>query len=283
MSDIRNCLLTAGVLAVILAGPLFLVFWSHGRPVRPAAIALDDLTGDAAPLLSSFPHVVEVKRAGSFHPPIRIIQLLDTHAGPFELHKLGAGNRGQPHGERHADVEHVQLEEELFLYTLATQYGVREVLIEGLTPAGTKAWRARLDLLATMRKHDADLRRALADAQKLGNKNLIGETVQLLERARRERLELGAVAVLASQGVLKALPLDDDATPDTSELRGQGPTSARDKAIVGRALAAASPVAVIVLGGGHDLTREIARQSNGRAEYLRVTLRAHGQANVDRR
>jgi hypothetical protein len=47
------------------------------------------------------------------------------------------------------------------------------------------------------------------------------------------------------------------------------------------ALAAANPVAVIVLGGAHELAREIQRLSNGQAEYFRVVLAAYRKADSD--
>jgi hypothetical protein len=49
----------------------------------------------------------------------------------------------------------------------------------------------------------------------------------LLSQARRERLELGAIGVLASEGLLKALPLDDDATLDAADPRAKADKAKR--------------------------------------------------------
>jgi hypothetical protein len=47
-------------------------------------------------------------------------------------------------------------------------------------------------------------------------------------------------------------------------------TARREGAIVRKAIAEAKPVAVLVLGGAHDLAGAIRTQGGGRVEYLRV-------------
>jgi hypothetical protein len=46
---------------------------------------------------------------------------------------------------------------------------------------------------------------------------------------------------------------------------------------VRKALEQARPVAVLLLGGTHDLAGEIRRQGNGQVEYLRVATGAYRQ------
>ena len=78
---------------------------------------------------------------------------------------------------------------------------------------------------------------------------------------RSERLEAGAVGGLEALGEGRALPL---------ESRQGREVAHRDRAIVKRLLAA-GPLAVVVLGGGHDLASEVLRQGRN-VEYLRVEV-----------
>jgi hypothetical protein len=108
----------------------------------------------------------------------------------------------------------------------------------------------------------------------------------LLAQPERELLELGAPArLLAGVELAEVLPLED--TRLLAEARPVGAdgkirvdatrAEAREAAIVAAALRH-GPVAVIVLGGGHDLSAQVRRLGGGRCDHLRVTTARYREA-----
>jgi hypothetical protein len=99
----------------------------------------------------------------------------------------------------------------------------------------------------------------------------------LVEQARREQLEAGAAIRLLAAGELKeVLPLDSETTLQPANLVQEGQirgdaakVKERRDAMVRNALK--QPVAVIILGGSHDLTENADRLSRQRCEYVQVT------------
>ncbi len=109
------------------------------------------------------------------------------------------------------------------------------------------------------------------------------EAAEVIERHRRDALELGAPAVLLAAGELEeALPLDDavaleganPVTPGGKVRLDPAKLRARQEAIVRGLAAQGVPCAVIVLGGAHDLSGSVRRLAPG-CEYLRVTLKSY--------
>jgi hypothetical protein len=105
------------------------------------------------------------------------------------------------------------------------------------------------------------------------------EIAALLAQPERELLELGAPARLLAGGELaEVLPLDD--TRQLAEARPVGAdgkvradaakAEAREAGMVETALRPGQ-AAVIVLGGGHDLSAQVRRLGGGRCDDLRVT------------
>jgi hypothetical protein len=199
------------------------------------------------------------------------------------------------------EVELVQLEQAALLRCLARRHGLRRVLIEGLTPDGVEALRARVEaargmlarrpellhqqedvrgLLARLEaegKGDADRHARAAAVEK--------EIAALLAQPERELLELGAPARLLAGGELaEVLPLDDtrllaEARPVGADGKVRADAAkgeAREAAIV--AALRHGPIAVIVLGGGHDLSAQVRRLGGGRCDSLRVTTARYREA-----
>jgi hypothetical protein len=115
-------------------------------------------------------------------------------------------------------------------------------------------------------------------------KALAAQTRELIDDQRRALLGLGAPARLLAAGELaEVLALDDDGALEgaaprmaSRKLRLPPPAMrAREDAMVRRL--AGHALAVIVLGGAHDLSASVRALAPG-AEYIRVTTRAYHHA-----
>jgi hypothetical protein len=272
--------LWAGLL-VLVPVVLAVLFWpSRSRPGR-----LDDLAADPLPVLLALPSVQAVSRDGpSGQPAARIVHVLDWHLIPPDLHALDAGKAGQSYEEHLADVEQVQAEQVELLLALIGHHGPGEVLVEGLTEEGVEMWNVRVEALQHMASRQGEIQALLEEARRQKHPGMIQQALDLIEQHRRDRLELGAVAWLQAQGnPLRALPLDDAVALDAADPRRHkgkidpDTKANREAAIVRRAITEAKPVAVLILGGAHDLADEIRRQAGGRVEYLRVATGAYRQ------
>jgi hypothetical protein len=107
----------------------------------------------------------------------------------------------------------------------------------------------------------------------------------LLHDYRLDVLRFGATGQRSAASSSPAvLPLDDAELLDASRpISGKGEVKAdaekiraREDAQV-RAALKGGPVAVIVLGGAHNLTESVRRVGGGAVEYLRVTTRGYRQ------
>jgi hypothetical protein len=127
---------------------------------------------------------------------------------------------------------------------------VREVYTEGLNDDGLLAWREQITLL---RELPARLKSQIGKPHPD-----FDEIMALLLQISRE---VGAAGTFEAGGDGRALPLEEKEGGEVEE---------RDRAIVKRLLAA-GPCALVILGGGHNLTAEVERKGRG-AEYLRVEV-----------
>lgn len=101
---------------------------------------------------------------------------------------------------------------------------------------------------------------------------------------RVETLPYGAVGRLVMRGRIEVEPLDADLLERAKPVRPDGTVrldavavEARHDGQVKRALAA-GPCAVLVLGGGHDLSASIRRLGGGTTEYIRLTPKQYTEA-----
>ena len=139
--------------------------------------------------------------------------------------------------------------------------------------------------IPALRKQLAEVRTLLADMKEGGDrfaeaKKIEGEIIGLLDQHRVALLELGAAGRLLMSGELQeVLPLEDaekleqakPVTPSGEVKLDPAKVKVRNDAQVRMAFKN-GPVAVVILGGAHDL-KDSASQFTGGCEYLRVTTR----------
>ncbi len=277
-----------------LAIPILLLAGCSGpepaAPARPSSF----LDADA---LEALPHVhaVEVSPA-SDKPKRQIIHILNWHYVPFSDFEadiraaegeLASSPQEQllenPHpstipifdqtSEKWesflADVEAVQVEQMALLRELAKFHGLKQVFLEGVTKVELPAVRKFLDALVQWEKPEGD---GILD----------GLWVDL---HRQDTLEAGAAGRLMMAGELEVLAAEevDGLLPvypfRIDEVRFDNTANERrEDAIVRNVLASESPVAVLILGGGHDLSDNVERIGGGQVEYVRVQVDAHKKA-----
>ena len=250
-------------------------------PERTAR-SLDDLDGDPVPVLRAFVGEGKITRRKAKGKALgRVIHLADLHLVPKDLFAQDTGLSGKPLERAYAEhlntVEKVQASLLDVLRQLVEQGGVEVVLVEGLTEKAGKAWPARVQGLREMMADEPNLLKML-------HRPLVADQARkLLEGLRLDRLELGPVAQLQADGApVRVLPLDDEDTLEQADPRRTGgkvdrkANQAREEAQVRRAIEAARPLAVVILGGGHDLWALLVNQG---VEYLRVETGAHRAAS----
>jgi hypothetical protein len=258
---------------------------------------IDDLALPIADLLRQLPGVatVEVLVAPAKRTH-RIIHLADWHFVPKDLYALELGFLSDEELEARYrkfldEVELVQIEQEGVLRCLIRHHGLRRVLYEGLTPEETRLSREKVKELRTagpaIREQVRAVRsllKKLRDA-KQGTRYEEGVAAEqtafgLLEEHRVDVLKFGApgrfdegeleVAALDEAGLLeKAKPV----TPEGTVKVDAAAVRARNDAQVKVALKN-GPCAVIVLGGGHDLSPSV-RRLTGTTEYIRVVTKRY--------
>jgi hypothetical protein len=132
---------------------------------------------------------------------------------------------------------------------------------------------ARKDIIRL--KHDHIEVKCLAPA--------LDEAIEEMARKNRlDLLELGVPGRVTMQGKLEVLPLDDEALldaacplrPDGRIVIDQVKLEARHEAQA-RAALKSGPCALLVLGGGHDLSGAVRRFGGGTTQYVRLTLRRY--------
>jgi hypothetical protein len=155
-----------------------------------------------------------------------------------------------------------------------------------------EAYRAKARALYQADQEEiAEARRGLGEARRLkapAARQVEKELAELIAAHRLEVLELGAPAPLLAEGLLDVAALDEEealeeASPHWKGGRlrlDPGAIKAREEAMAKR-LAAAGPLAVVLLGGAHDLT-EATREHAPRVRYVRVTSRAYREASGER-
>jgi hypothetical protein len=273
------------------------------NPAAPGRI--DDLATPVAELLRQLPGVVEVEASAPAKKHThRLVHLRDWHFVPNDLHATGMKSvYRRPltdseldllHEQHLLEVELVQLEQMAVLRCLIKYHGLTKVFSEGFSPAEQDAYREKAAVLRSMEKDAVPrLRGQLADVRKfIGEvsgerkgkaKAIEAELVGMLEQHRHRLLELGAAGRLLIAGELEGvLPLEDAAAleqakptaPDGKLKLDTQKVEDRHDAQV-RAVMKEGPVAVIILGGAHDLNASLRRLDYRRCEYLRVTTKRY--------
>jgi len=280
---------------------------SSYRPFSNARI--DDLQAPVNELLRGLPGVVEVEaKVRAENPTTRIIHLRDWHFVPRDLYAVdlrqAVGRKLSPeeidrlHQELRLEVEIVQSEQLAILRCLIKHHGLKRLYAEGLTAEGLPVYQEKIAVLRDMeREQIPSLRKQLAEVQELirgmeqaGRANTerheaakeIERKIQTMLGEHKNRLvEMGAAGRLLIAGEIdEVLPLDDanllDAAnpvrPDGSVQPDPERVRTREDAQV-KAILRRGGVAVIVLGGAHDLSASVRSARPERSEYLRVTTK----------
>lgn len=273
---------------------------------RPSTTAqITELDIPAADILRGLPGVIQVEvLAKADKPSSRIIHFRDWHFVPKELlaidmaeaygRSLSRAEIDLLHEQHLLEVELVQLEQMAILRCLIKHHGLRRVFSEGFSEGELENYRDRIAVLRSMeneqipqlRKQLADVRRLIDGASEEGKKKaqeIEAELVNLLDGHKHRLLEMGAAGRLLIAGELEdVLPLENAAalekakpiTPSGGVKLDPEKIEARHDAQV-RAVLKERPVAVIILGGSHDLTGAVQRSGGGKCEYLRLTMKRY--------
>lgn len=233
------------------------------QPARPSAF-LDVETLKALPYV----HAVEVSPATK--PKRQIIHILNWHyLDPETFHADG----GEDWAAFLDDVEAVQVEQMALLRELAKSHGLKAVFLEGIAQDEMPAFRKLLGHLARWKKPELK-----------GPSWEVLSDQMLIDMHRQDTLEVGAGGRLMMTGELEVIPAEDahaleaaNPVKDGKVQYDEAANERREDAIVRNVLASESPVSVLVMGGGHDLTDNVER-IGGQVEYVRVQVNAHRKA-----
>jgi hypothetical protein len=267
------------------------------RPIAQTQIG--DLKSSIASVLYELPCVAQIEvRFGVAKPRHRIIQLRDWHVIPkdrFAAEIKHARERELPDAEieqlyqEHLyAVEGVQLEQISILRCLIKHHGLTRICSEGLTPDEMASYMKKLALLRTMDNEQIpELRKQLDGVRKLKQKEKAQQIEEklhtMLDEYKYSLLEIGAAGrLLITRELESVLPLEDaTALQNAMPILPRGNPKPDSKKIEERhdaqvrAALKDGPVAMIVLGGSHDLSGSVRRLGGGQCEYLRITTKKY--------
>jgi hypothetical protein len=262
-----------------------------------SALALWRLATRTPPLtaeLSRLPAVVDVRSSGPWRARATVVHLLDWHLVPRDqLIDPAQRFNMQRHGvdpdrsyAAHLDaVEAVQQEHEAILRRLAAKHGKLTVFVEGLTDAEVGPFVLKAQALGKVEGEEITEAKKMLDEvramrQTPAARATADELAAMIAKHRAEVLGLGATMRLIAEGRVEVRALDDalalkKAKPDRDGIDAAA-NAAREEAMAKR-LAEVERLAVVILGGGHDLAGALSRHAPG-VRYVRVTTRAFREA-----
>ena len=232
-----------------------------------------------------------------FRPTHRIIHIADRHYLSREQYRsVQIPPSEEGYSEYCREVENIQSAHFRLLLWLSDLHGLRQVFDEGIDQEHLPNYRESIE--RGRGKHSwpelmsclAELRRQIDEAEANGQDatSLRSQKAQL-EKRRLATRRAGAVAqlllarpsveVLATEDK-QAYECADRAMKVARETRNIKPFVAangpREEAIVRNLLQ--HRCSVIVLGGGHDLSRQITRLSDARCEYVKVMVNGYPES-----
>ena len=269
---------------------------------------LHELDSSVVDLLRQLPGVVQVEvGVAAKNPTSRIIHLRDWHYVPRELfaldmkaaheRELSADEIDRLHEELLLEVQLVQVEQMAVLRCLIQHHGLKKVFSEGFAPNELEAYREKIAVLKAMDSEQVpqvrmqldEVRKLIEGAtgeQKENAQAIEAQLLTMLDEHKHRLLEMGAAGRLLISGELEdVLPLEEaealekakPVTPSGGVKLDPVRVEARHDAQVKHATAG-GPVAVIVLGGAHDLSDAV-RRFGGKCEYLRMTTKRFGEVS----
>jgi hypothetical protein len=241
--------------------------------------------------LSRLPGVVDVQTTGPARPQATVIHLLDYHlvppAGPVP--GLIVPGKSRMYAEHLDAVASVQTEQEAILRQVAKKHGKLTVFVEGPTDAEVERFQLKaVELTKVDTREIAEARKMLDDVKAMKQtpkaRATANELAGMIAKHRAEVPGMGATMRLIAEGLVEVRALDHaEALRKAKPRSGPGPTyidpvanAAREEEMAKR-LAEARGLAVVILGGGHDLTQALAKWAP-KASYLRVTTEAYREA-----
>jgi hypothetical protein len=267
---------------------------------------LADLGSPVVDLLRQLPGVIEVEiSVASEKPQCRIVHLRDWHSVPKEHYAIDMkSSQGREltddevdrlHQELLLEIESVQLEQMALLRCLIRQHGLKLVFSEGLTRKGYPNFieimgvlkHMEKDQIGPLRKELVGLRQRITTMDPKSESYVEAKKIEegmadLINQHDLRLLEFGAAARLLVAGEIEEiLPLDDAEVLDMANpvtpngvMADAEKRKAREDAQV-KAVLERGGLALIVLGGSHDLSDSVRRLGQGRCEYMRVTTRRY--------
>jgi hypothetical protein len=204
-------------------------------------------------------------------PPTKIIHVKNWHWVPKRDFAIGLQQSnpyltGEELERRYAtfldDVEELQREQVILIRELAMQHVLRSAFYEGVTPDNMPSFELAERRATRLHKLEGQLK-DLGDDPEVNR--VRRELMQLIQELRHEVLQLGAIGTLIREGSLESvIPLESTATieaanPITADghMRANpAAMKAREDEMVRRILVG-GPIAIVVLGGDHDLTEAL--------------------------
>lgn len=213
------------------------------------------------------PFTVLLLATGCGHPPAKIIHIANYHFVARDDFAADLRDQSaditdaeidQQYAEFLDDVETVQNEQIAILRGLIREHGIKAVFMEGVTDENVAKFRATAKELPELDL--PELHRQMKETEDFAEQALLLVTI---DEHRAKLLELGAVGHLMRTGELDdVLPLDDAylmkaANPVKNGFRFDGEANEKRERAMARRLTDGGPVAVVILGGGHDLSKDL--------------------------
>jgi len=295
--QIAHCSTTASIKGCFLAIMLCVVFVLFGctnKELQPSKTSLSDLASNAKTILEKLPNVVMVtNHCHRTNPTHRIVHILDWHY--VSKTDFGADLRSQSaepisdeeidrlHAEHLDEVERIQQQQMELLRVLIQSHGLKRIHKEGLAEKDVLIFEAKVAAFREFGNKLLALNGSIGSDDK--SPALITQIEELESQHRRDILQLGAAGrLLLSNEIESVLPLEESeafaaANPvgeDGKVSIDQGKNEAREDAQL-RILLNGDPLSVVVLGGAHDLSDNMRRMPDAKAEYIRVEYQAWKQ------
>lgn len=295
--------LILGVVIVLVGLPLTLLSLREFKD--DPTLHLDALNRSVSGVLKKLPGVAEVEVHRILKPNHRIIQLRDRHFVPRDDFAIELrASSSQPLKDEEIDrlyrefiseVNSIQEEQMELLRVLIKNHGLKRIHAEGFSKQDLPAYREKIAALKALeanqitklKKQLQEVREVLADKPSPEARSIEGRILGMLADFQVRLIEMGAVGRLLIDGEIEdVLPIEDadvlekanPITPDNKVRLDQARITERHDAIVRNVLKDGS-LALINLGGEHDLTESINQLGGGKCEYIRVTTKRYKEIN----
>lgn len=184
-------------------------------------------------------------------PPrkITIIHVADWRLIPQDDFAAELGKQYENHL---ADIEELQREQVEMLRELSKAHGLKRIFYEGISDEDLKACRESNARIQRLEIAEAEIEDLETNPLREPVKKALAE---LRDSLREQSIQLGAIGCLIRAGEIEDyIPLED------AKILGNADPEALEDEMAKRLLASRR-VAVVVLGGGHDLTDNLAKLS----------------------